>query len=282
MPDRRSSPDLGRRRLGTELRRLRDNAGVTIETVADRLDCSSSKISRIETGHIGASVRDVTEMLSIYAAGEDLTAELLLLARDARQKGWWHAYGTVLAGAYVGFEQAASRIKSYDAQLIPGLLQTSDYATAVIRAARPNITIELLQRRLEVRSKRQSFLLAEDPIDVWAILDEAVFRRIVGSSEIMSVQLQRLLASAQKPNITVQVVPFSHGAHAGMEGTFSILEYAAGVYQDLAFVENAAGGLFLEKDTDLERYRTLFGILQETALPPDRSLEMISAWAKEL
>ena len=281
MPERRISPTLGRRRLGLELRRLREQAGVTLDTVADRLDCSSSKISRIETGHIGVSPRDVTEMLSIYAVSAELTAELLQVSRDARQKGWWQAYGTALAGAYVGFEQATSRIKTYEAQLIPGLLQTPAYATAVFRAARPNITIELLKRRLEVRTKRQSLLSVEDPLDLWVILDESVFRRVVGGTEIMSVQLECLLQAAQEPNITVQVIPFSRGAHAGMEGTFSILEYTEDVYQDLVFVENAVGGLFLEKDGDLERYETLFGILQETALPQDRSLEFISACAKE-
>jgi transcriptional regulator with XRE-family HTH domain len=282
VPDRRNSPTLGRRRLGIELRRLREQAGVTIETVADRLDCSSSKISRIETGHIGASPLDVTEMLAVYQVDEDLAEELIQTARDARQKGWWQAYGAALTGAYVGFEQATSRIKGYEAQLIPGLLQTPDYATAVFRAARPNITIELLRGRLEVRTKRQSLLSVDDPVDFQVILDEAALCRVVGSTEIMSVQLQHMLAVAQEPNITVQVIPFSRGAHAGMEGTFVILEYSEGVYQDLVFVENAVGGLFLEKDVDLERYRTLFTILQETALSPAQSLEMISSRSKEL
>lgn len=282
MPDRRNSPTLGRRRLGMELRRLRDQAGVTIETVADRLGCSSSKISRIETGHIGVSPRDATEMLAIYEVDPALAAELIQTAKDARQKGWWQAYGTALTGAYVGFEQATSRIRGYEAQLIPGLLQTPDYATAVFTAARPNITIELLRSRLEVRSKRQSLLSLDDPVDFQVILDEAALRRVVGNAEIMSAQLGHMLEVAQEPNITVQVIPFSRGAHAGMEGTFVILEYSEGVYQDLVFVENAVGGLFLEKDVDLDRYRTLFGILQETALNAERSLELISERAKEL
>ncbi|HEY1487290.1 MAG TPA: helix-turn-helix transcriptional regulator [Micromonosporaceae bacterium] len=265
-----------------ELRRLRDQAGVTIETVADRLGCSSSKISRIETGHIGVSPRDATEMLAIYEVDPALAAELIQTAKDARQKGWWQAYGTALTGAYVGFEQATSRIRGYEAQLIPGLLQTPDYATAVFTAARPNITIELLRSRLEVRSKRQSLLSLDDPVDFQVILDEAALRRVVGNAEIMSAQLGHMLEVAQEPNITVQVIPFSRGAHAGMEGTFVILEYSEGVYQDLVFVENAVGGLFLEKDVDLDRYRTLFGILQETALNAERSLELISERAKEL
>jgi transcriptional regulator with XRE-family HTH domain len=282
VPDRRSSPTLGRRRLGMELRRLREQGGVTIETVADQLDCSSSKISRIETGHIGASPRDVTEMLSIYGVSEELTAELLQVARDARLKGWWQAYGMALTSAYVGFEQAASRIKAYEAQLIPGLLQTPAYATEVFRAARPDITIELLQRRNEVRSRRRSLLTQDDPLDLWVILDEAVFYRTVGGAAIMSVQLDHLLEVAQEPNITVQVIPFAQGAHAGMEGTFSILEYEEDVYPDLVFAENAVGGLFLEKELDVERYRTIFGHLRGKALSPDRSAELIATRAKEL
>jgi transcriptional regulator with XRE-family HTH domain len=265
-----------------ELRRLREQAGVTIESVADRMDCSSSKISRIETGHIGASPRDVREMLSIYSVAEELADELLQVARDARQKGWWQMYGTALTGAYVGLEAAASRIKAFEALMIPGLLQTPDYATAVIRAARPDITIELLRRRIEVRSKRQSLLSQDDPVDLWVILDEAVFHRTVGGTAIMSVQLGRLLSAAQEPNIAVQVLPFDRGAHAGMEGAFSILEYEEDVYQDLVFAENAAGGLFLEKDGDLDRYQTLFGYLRQSALPPDQSVELIAARAKEL
>jgi transcriptional regulator with XRE-family HTH domain len=280
---RRNSPPLGRRRLGNELRRLREKAGVTIETVADQMDCSSSKISRIETGHIGVSPRDVRDMLSIYAADEGVVQELLQVARDARQKGWWQMYGTALTSAYIGFEAAASQIKAYEAQLFPGLLQTPEYATSVFRAARPDMSDELLKRRLEVRKRRQSLFSEGDPFKFWVILDEGVFQRRVGSTEIMSVQLAKLRKAAQEPNnITVQVLEFSHGAHAGMEGTFSILEYEEDVYPDIVFAENAAGGLFLEKAADLERYQSIFGELRDAALSPTKSAEWITARAEEL
>lgn len=280
-PARRSSPAVGRRRLGIELRRLREQASITIESVADQLDCSSSKISRIETGHIGASPRDVSEMLGFYGVDRETTAELVQLARDAREKGWWQTYGAVLVGAYVGFEAAASRIRAYEAQLMPGLLQIQDYATAIIRAARPDITDEFLAARLEVRHKRQSLFDQEDPLNLWVILDEAVFRRRVGSESIMSRQLRHLLDMAQRPNITVQVLPFTAGAHAGTDGTFSLLEYEEDVNPDFVFVENAIGGLFLDKDDALVRYRTIFGHLRNAALPAQRSLEFIAARAKE-
>ncbi len=282
MPVRRISPAVGRRRLGIELRRLREGAGVTIETVADRLECSSSKISRIETGHIGASPRDVRDMLQIYGVEGDDANELLQVARYAREKGWWQMYGTVLTGAYVGLEAAAARIRSYEAQLVPGLLQTSEYATSVIRAARPDITNELLQARIEVRGIRQSLLTAEEPIDLWVVLDEAALNRMVASREVMATQLKVLVEAAQRPNITLQVLPFSAGAHAGMDGTFSILEYDEDVDPDVVFAENAVGGLFLEKDVDVERYQKIFELLRSTALAADRSLEMIEDHAKGL
>jgi transcriptional regulator with XRE-family HTH domain len=268
MTARRSSPTLGRRRLGFELRRLREQAGVTIDAVADRMECSSSKISRIETGHIGASPRDVRDMLIIYGVDGDGAEEWVQVARDARQKGWWQAYGTVLTGAY-------------EAQLVPGLLQIPDYARAVIRAARPDITIELLDRRIEVRKIRQSLLSQEDPLDFWVVLDEAAFHRVVGSSSVMRDQLMWLVEQAQRPNITVQVLPFSVGAHAGMDGTFAILQYEEAVDPDVVFAENAAGGLFLEKDDELDRYRTIFEHLRNAALPPDRSVDLIAARTKE-
>lgn len=278
----RRSPTVRRRRLGFELRRLRESAGVTIDSVADRLECSSSKISRIETGQIGASPKDVRDMLAIYGVEGDNAEELVQVAREARQKGWWHLYGTVLTGAYVGLEAAAAAIHAYEAQLVPGLLQTSDYARAVIRAARPDIAIEELDRRIHVRKIRQSLLIQEDPIDFWAVLDEAVFHRIVGNASVMSKQLDHLVQQADLPNVTLQVLPFAAGAHAGMDGTFAILGYEEAVDPDVVFAENAAGGLFLEKDDELARYRFIFDHLRASSLPPNTSVELIAARAKEL
>jgi transcriptional regulator with XRE-family HTH domain len=259
---------------------MRESAGVTIDTVADRLECSSSKISRIETGHIGVSPRDVRDMLEVYGVDGATAEDLVQVARDARQKGWWQTYGAVLTGAYVGLEAAASRIRTYEAQLVPGLLQSADYARAVITAARPDITIELLDKRIEVREIRQSLLHQDDPLDFWVILDEAAFLRPVGSRSIMHDQLESLLRAAEQANITIQVLPFSAGAHAGMDGTFAILEYEEAVDPDVVFAENAAGGLFLEKDYELDRYRTIFGHLRDAALSPDRSTDIIAKYAK--
>ncbi|HEY2792044.1 MAG TPA: helix-turn-helix transcriptional regulator, partial [Micromonosporaceae bacterium] len=235
MTARRSSPTVGRRRLGMELRRYRELANVTIDSVAEKMECSSSKISRIETGHIGASPRDVRELLAIYGVPADKADELVQVARDARERGWWQAFGQALTGAYVGLEAAAARIRGYEAQLVPGLLQIPEYASAVMTAARPDITIELLDRRLEVRRIRQSLLTQEDPLDFWVVIDEAAFRRKVGSSSIMAKQLESLVRQAENPNITIQVLPFAVGAHAGMDGTFAILEYEDPLDPDVVF-----------------------------------------------
>lgn len=277
----RRSPTVRRRRLGFELRRLRESAGVTIDVVAERLECSSSKVSRIETGHIGASPRDVRDILEIYGIRDEAADELVQVAREARQKGWWHLYGQVLTGAYVGLEAAAARVKAYEAQLMPGLLQTQDYARAVIRAARPDISSEELDRRIRVRTTRQSLVTQDEPIDLWVILDEAVFHRVVGSPSIMRTQLDKLVTMSELPNVTLQVLPFSVGAHVAMDGTFVILEYEEPVDPDVVFAENAAGGLFLEKDDELRRYQFIFDHLRASALPPDQSVEILAARAKK-
>jgi transcriptional regulator with XRE-family HTH domain len=265
-----------------ELRRLREAAGVTIEVVAERLECSSSKVSRIETGHIGASPRDVRDILRIYGIHDDRAEQLVQIAREARMKGWWHLYGAVLTGAYVGLEAAAARIRAYEAQLVPGLLQTDDYSRAVIRAARPDISHDELDRRLQVRMTRQALITQDEPLDLWVVLDEAALRRIVGEAALMQAQLDKLVKMAEHPNVTLQVLPFSAGAHAGMDGTFAILEYDDDGDPDVVFAENAAGGLFLEKEEELKRYRFIFEHLRASALPPAQSVDLLAKEAREL
>lgn len=278
----RGSPTVRRRRLGMELRRLRDAASITIDVVADQLDCSSSKVSRIETGHIGASPRDVRDMLTIYGADSEKIEELMQVAREARQKGWWHLYGSVLTGAYVGLEQEAERVRSYEAQCIPGLFQTPDYANLIIQAAKPDITASDLERRIDVRIKRQSLLVADLPLDFWAILDESILRRVIGSPVVMRQQLDRVVEMAKLPNVTLQVLPYSAGAHPAMDGSFTILEYEDAADPDVVFATNAAGGLFLEKEDEVDRHKYLFDHLRACALPPHQSVAMIADVMKEL
>lgn len=264
-----------------ELRRLRDAAGVTIDQVAERLECSASKISRIETGQTGVTPRDVRDMLVVYGVDPDQAESLLQIAREARMKGWWQLYGDVLTSAYVGLEAAADQIRGYEAAVVPGLLQTEDYARAMIHAARPDINAVEIDKRVRVRVGRQSLLTQDDPIDLWVVLDEAVLRRPVGGRSVMRRQLEHLIMVADLSNVTLQVLPFTAGAHAGMDGAFALLLYEESADQNFVFAANAAGGLFLEKDDELQRYAFIFDHLRANALRPEESVAMIAMLTKE-
>jgi transcriptional regulator with XRE-family HTH domain len=265
-----------------ELRRLREAAGVTIDAVADRLECSSSKISRIETGHSGATPRDVRDMLAVYGVSGPAAEDLVQVAREARQKGWWHLYGTVLTTAYVGLEAAASSIRAYEAQVIPGLLQVEDYARAMICEARPDISEAEVDRRVQVRMARQSLLTQDEPLQLCVVLDEAAFHRLVGGADVMRQQVDHLTRMSKLPNITLQVLPFSAGTHAGMDGSFAILGYEEPADPDVVFASNAAGGLFLEKEEELHRYHVIFDQLQRSALAPEESMALLASRVREL
>ncbi|UQU68322.1 helix-turn-helix domain-containing protein [Couchioplanes caeruleus] len=277
----RRSPTIRRRRLGAELRRHRDGAGVTIEVVADRLGCSPSKVSRIETGHTSATPRDVQDMLDIYGVHGTEAEELVQIAKEARQKGWWHPFSTVLTGAYVGLEAAAKSIRAYEQQVVPGLLQTDRYAIAMIRAARPGDTDQEIEQRVRVRMARQALLIQDDPIDLWVVLDEAVVSRPVGGDEVMRDQLVHLARMSELPNVTLQILPFAVGAHAGMDGTFAMLDFPDVEDPDVVFAENATGGLFLEKTDELRKYNSIFETIRATALSPEESRNMIAMLAEE-
>ncbi|MDR6324286.1 helix-turn-helix domain-containing protein [Actinoplanes couchii] len=278
--NRRRSPTLRRRRLGVELRRHREAAGVTIDVVAERLGCSPSKISRIETGHTSASPVDVSDMLVIYGVNNDIAGELVEISRDARQKGWWHPFSTVLNSTYVGFEAEARSIQAYEQQVIPGLLQSEEYALALIGSARWDDTDLRIAHRVRVRMQRQSLLIQDDPIDLWVVLDEAVVSRPVGGDAVMRDQLRHLVEAARLPNVTLQILPFEVGAHAAMDGTFTILDFPDGD-PAVVFTENAAGGLFLEKDDELRKYREVFDTIKAAALDPEDSIEMIEMLVEE-
>jgi transcriptional regulator with XRE-family HTH domain len=277
----RRSPTIRRRRLGAELRRYRDSAGVTIDVVAVRLGCSTSKVSRIETGHTSASPRDVKDMLDIYGVTGAAAEELVQIAREAKQKGWWHPFSTVLSGAYVGLEAAAGTLRTYEQQLVPGLLQTDKYAIAMLRAARTGDSEQQIEQRVRVRMARQALLIQDDPIELRVVLDEAVLSRPVGGDEVMRDQLRHLAEMAALPNVTLQILPFAAGPHAGMDGTFVILDFPDVEDPDVVFVENATGGLFLEKADELLKYHSIFESIRSTALTPEASRNMIGMLAEE-
>lgn len=279
-------PVMRRRRIGLQLRKLRELKGMTLEQVADRMDCSQSKISRIETGHSSVGMRDVRDLLLIYEVDEDAARDVMDMARDARQqerqRSWWHPYNNVLVSAYVGNENAATHIRTYEHQVVPGLLQTEEYAHAIFKAANPNFDEEQVSERVRVRLGRQSLLNRQDaPFHFEVVLDEAVLSRPVGGDDVMRAQLVRLREAAELPNVTMQVLPFVAGAHAGMEGTFAILEFPPSDGSSIVYVENATGGLFLDKEKELAHYAELFDRIRKTALSPEDSKKRIAFLAEE-
>lgn len=276
------SPTVRRRRLAAKLRELREAADLTIDEVGEKLECSASKISRIETGHVGVTPRDVRDMLEVYGIEDDEREALVQLAREARKKGWWHAYNEVFTGAFVGLESDASSLHTHQGLLVPGLLQTEGYMRAVIRAIRPDASEAEVNRRVTARVKRQSLLHESHPPEYWAVLDEAVLRRRVGGPEVMREQLRRLVELAALPHVTLQVVPFSAGAHAGMEGPFLILGFPEQADPDVVYVENTTSTVYLEQPEDVHRYTLMFDHLRAAALKPDDTVDLVTEAADRL
>jgi len=279
------SPTVRRRRLALELRRLREAAKLTCEEVADHLECSASKISRVETGRVSVSPRDVRDMLELYGVPGAQRESLVQLARDSRQKGWWHAYSDTMQpqmATYIGLESAASEIRIYEVSLIPGLLQTEDYARAVIRAGMVNSPSEDIERRVALLMARQPAVVREDPPKVWAVLDEAALRRRVGGSGLMRLQLEHLLAQAALPNVAVQVIPFGGGAHPAMGRPFIILVFPERVDTDVVYLEDLTSALYLEDVAEVDRYNVFFNHLRATALSFDDSAALITSVLKEM
>jgi transcriptional regulator with XRE-family HTH domain len=262
------------------LRRLREAAELTIDEVGEKLECSASKVSRIETGHVGVTPRDARDMLELYGITGDEREALVQLAREARKPGWWHAYKEVFTGTFVGLEADASSLRAFQALLVPGLLQTETYARAVIRAMRPDSDESEIQRRVAARTARQQLLSDPNPPEYWAVIDEAVLHRMVGGPEVMAKQAQRLLELGQLPHVTIQVVPFTAGAHPGMEGPFLILGFPEQADPDVVYVDSTSGGFFLELPPDVRRYSLMFDHLRAAALKPDDSLALIAQAAE--
>jgi len=279
------SPTVRRRRLALELRRLREAARLTCEEVADHLECSASKISRVETGRVSVSPRDVRDMLELYGVPPAQRESLVQLARDSRQKGWWHAYSDTMQPqfvTYVGLESAAAEIRIYEVSLIPELLQTEDYARAVIRSGMMNSPAEDVERRVALRMARQPAVTRDDPPKVWAVLDEAALRRRVGGAGLMRLQLEHLLAQATLPNVAVQVIPFGGGAHPAMGRPFIILVFPERVDTDVVYLEDLTSALYLEDVADVDRYNVFFNHLRASALSFDDSSALIASVLKEM
>jgi transcriptional regulator with XRE-family HTH domain len=280
------SPTVRRRRLASELRSLREAARLTCEEVAEHLECSASKISRVETGRVSVSPRDVRDMLSLYGVDPQRLDSLVQLARESRQKGWWHAYSDTIQprfATYVGLEDAASEIRTYEVNLVPGLLQTEDYARSVISAGNLTSSLEAAERWIALRMARQPMLLSgHNSPQLWAVLDEAVLHRTVGGPGLMRLQLEHLVDVASRPNVAVQVIPYSAGAHPGMGKPFVILSFPERADPDVIYLEDLTSTLYLEDVDEVDRYNVLFNHLRATALSFEESAALMTSVAKEL
>ena len=278
-------PTVRRRRLAELLRRLRVEAQLSVEEAAGRLEWSLSKLYKIERAEHGISVGDTRLLLDLYAVPADRRDEVLGLVREARQRGWWHAYSDALPEpftAYVGLEQDATSLMQYTAELVPGLLQTEDYARAVRRAAQLADTEETAERWLAVRSQRQARLRGDGALTYWAVVNEAVLRRVVGDAAAMQAQLRHLMEAAELPNVTLQVLAFDAGAHPAMDGSFTVIRFADQPAPDVIYIENATSALYLEREQEVQRFTLIFDHVRARALDPDRSLRAIAEAAEQL
>ncbi|MCQ4080657.1 helix-turn-helix transcriptional regulator [Streptomyces sp. RB6PN25] len=277
------NPTVRRRRLGSELRKLREQKGMTAEEVAARLLVSQSKISRLENGRRSISQRDVRDLCGVYGVEDHrIVDSLMQMAKESRQQGWWHAFGDVPYSVYIGLETDAASLRVYESQIVPGLLQTKNYAEAVIAGNLPEATPEQVEKRVHVRLRRQDRVNDPDsPLRLWAVIDEAALRRIVGNHEIMREQLEHLVHLSTLPHVTVQLLPFDSGAHPGLSGQFAILEFSDATDASVVYLEGVTSDLYLEKDTDVHTYSVMYEHLRAQALSAEQTRQFISDVAEE-
>ena len=279
-------PTVRRRRLGSELRRLREARAIKLEEVADQLGVAASTLSRIETGKAPTKTAYLTVLFELYGVTDAGHRQVLLdMAREGHRKGWWAVYDDVLPtgfGIYVGLEAEATGLRAYETQVVNGLLQTADYTQAVLREVHKKDSPEQLQRLAELRHKRQEVLDREDPPDLWLIFDESVLRRTIGGPEVMRGQLEHLVEASQWPNVTLQVLPFCSGPHPCLNGPFAIIEFPERFDPDVVYTEGVAGQAYLERERDVRARAEAFDLLRAAALSPADSTDLIAKLASEI
>jgi transcriptional regulator with XRE-family HTH domain len=269
------SPTVRRRELGAILRKLREEKGFTAEQAAAQLLISTSKLSRMETGRGVVTARDVRDLCNLYGVGDEAERERIgKLATEGKQQGWWSEFDIPYED-YVGLEAAAIAISDFQSSVIPGLLQTADYARAGHEATMPRLEPDQIEKLIEVKLTRQSLLTKQDATSFAAVLDEAALHRLTGGLRVMVSQLAHLTDVASLPNVTIQVIPFSAGSHPGLESNFNILEQESDA-GSAVFVEGLVGSIYLERPDDLQRYREVFRRLQNIALSPRDSNNLIA------
>jgi transcriptional regulator with XRE-family HTH domain len=272
--------------LGAQLRRLREAKGISREEAGYLIRASESKISRMELGRVGFKERDIADLLSLYGiTHQDERAALLALAKQAKTPGWWQRYGDILPSwfqTYLGLEEAASLIRTYEVQFVPGLLQTQDYAHAVITHGNPGATAEEIERRVSLRLKRQQLLTRSGAPQLWAVVDEAALQRPMGSPAVMAAQIESLIKSSELPNVTLQVLPFQAGAHSAEAGAFTILRFPEPDLPDVVYTEQLTGALYLDKREDVDAYMATVDRLSVESAPPRTTIEILSKILQEM
>jgi Domain of unknown function (DUF5753)/Helix-turn-helix domain len=280
-----SGPTVRRMLIGAQLRRLRTEQDISREEAGEAIRASAWKIHRLENGQVSFKERDIVDLLRLYGVADPgEVAAFVILAREANQPGWWHHYGDVLPQwfrAYVDLESAAVLIRTYEAQFVPGLLQTEEYMRAVIQGALLDDTPDVAEQRVQLRLTRQQLLDREDAPRLWAVVDEAALRRPVGSREVMRTQLERLIEAAELPNVTLQVLPFAAGAHPAMVGAFSILRFPEPELPDVVYLEHLTNAIYLDKEDDVDQYLHVMETICVRAAAPDRTVEILGRILKE-
>lgn len=285
MAPKRQVPTVRLRRLAAELRRLRNAADLNRETVTDKTGINNATLYRIETARARPQMRTLIALLNLYEVDEEQRDYLITLCRDAATQGWLRPYHSELPEeytAYISFEDEAQGVRNYESLIIPGLLQTEDYARALVQGGLPSATEEEVEDRVRARMGRKGVLNKATPLKMWVVVDEAALRRIVGGVDVMRAQLDHLAEVVKVPNITFQVIRFGAGAHPGMPGQFIILDFSDPMDTDLIYIDTLAGDLFLESDADIARYRAVFDNLVAVATSPNDSAALVAEIANEL
>lgn len=272
-----TSPTARQRELGTRLRGLRNEHNLTVEDVAERLLCSATKISRLETGARRPSLRDVRDLCGIYEVDASTSAELMSLAKEARAAGWWTQYDDLNLDPLIGLEDAAATITCYSMFYMPGLLQTREYAQGIISIVAPKMDPRVVQQRVDARLRRQQLLSRDSRPRYNVLLDENVIRRGVGNPELIAAQLEKVLETINAGRAVVQVIPFSAGAYATADGYFVLLEFEGRAdLWPVVYIEGLAGNQYLDRKSDIARYRECIDYLKARALSPQESESLIA------
>ncbi|MER7990885.1 helix-turn-helix transcriptional regulator [Streptomyces noursei] len=265
--------------LGSQLRRLRESRGITREAAGYSIRASESKISRMELGRVSFKARDVADLLTLYGVSDEQEREALLsLAKEANVAGWWHSYSDVLPGwfqTYVGLEGAASLLRVYEVQFVHGLLQTEEYAHAVVSRGMPGASAADVQRRVALRQERQKLLISERAPQLHCVLDEAALRRPYGGRAVMRGQLKHLIDISERPNVRLQVMPFNFGGHAGESGAFTMLRFPESDLSDVVYLEQLTSALYVDKPEEVALYERAMERLQEDSPNPSGTRDLL-------